>query len=125
MPIEFSYDPEKKALFGAMTGSLSLDEYRSSVEAIVRSEEFPPDIRTLWDLRELEFTAIDRSLEVKLVSVSEQFPERSPAKIAFVVKSELGFGMIRMFELLADKLAFRTMVFKSYSEAEAWLLQGD
>jgi hypothetical protein len=125
MPIEFRYDPEKKALFGAMTSPLSLDEYRSTVAAIVQSEEFPPEIRTLWDLRELEFTAIDRGFEEKLISISEQFPQRSPAKVAFVVKNELGYGMIRMFEMLAEKLAYRTMVFKSYSAGEEWLLWGD
>ena len=123
MPIEFRYDPEKEALFGTMKSPMTLEEYRSSIEAIVRSKEFPPDIRTLWDLGELEFNDVDRSFEESLISISEQFPERGPAKIAFIVKSEVGFGMTRMFEILAEKMGYETMVFRSYSEGENWLIQ--
>lgn len=123
MPIEFRYDPEKEALFGTMKSPMTFEEYRSSIEAIARSKEFPSDIRTLWDLRELEFNEIDRSFEERLISISEQFPERGPAKVAFIVKSEHDFGMIRMFETLAEKLGYETMVFRSYSEGENWLIQ--
>jgi len=123
MPIDFRYDSEKEALFGTMKSPITFEEYRSTIEAIVRSNEFPPDIRTLWDLRELEFNEIDRSYEESLISISEQFPERGPAKVAFVVKSELGFGMTRMYEILAEKLGYETMVFRDYSEAENWLIQ--
>jgi hypothetical protein len=123
MPMEFRFDAEKQALFGTITSPLTLDEYRSSIEAIVRSKEHPPDIRTLWDLRELDFNEIDRSLEKSLILVSKEFPERGSAKIAFIVKSDLGFGMTRMFEALADKLGYETKVFRSYSEGENWLIQ--
>jgi hypothetical protein len=121
--MEFHYDRKKKALFGTLKSPLTVEEYRSSIEAIVRSKDYPPNIRTLWDLRELEFTEIDRRFEESLINISKQFPERRSAKIAFIVKTELGFGMIRMFETLADKLGYETMVFRSYSEGENWLLQ--
>jgi hypothetical protein len=123
MPIEFHFDVEKKAIFGTMSSPLTLDEYRSSIDAIVHSTEHPPNIRTLWDLRELDFSEIDRSFEERLISISEEFPERRSVKIAFIVKGDLGFGMLRMFETLADRLRYETKVFRNFSEGENWLLQ--
>ena len=123
MPMDFRYDQEKEALFGTLNDPFTLQEYRSSIEAIVQSKEFPPDIRTLWDLRGLGFKAIDRNFEEHLISISEQFPERGSAKVALIVQSDLGFGMTRMFEILAEKLGYQTMVFRSYTEGEKWLLQ--
>ena len=123
MPVEFRFDSRKGALFGTMKSPLTLEEYRSSIEAIVRSREHPPDIRTLWDLRELDFNEINSNFEESLIKISEEFPERGSAKIAFVVGGDLGFGIVRMFETLADELGYETMVFKSFSEGENWLLQ--
>ena len=123
MPIEFRYDPEKQALFGTMTGPITLEEYRSTIEAIVHSKEHPPNIRTLWDLSELKFEEIDRSFEESMIRISAQYPERSTAKVAFIVKNKLGFGLTRMFEILAEKLYYETMVFTDYTEGENWVLQ--
>jgi hypothetical protein len=123
MPVEYRVDPEKRAIFGSMKSPLTFEEYRSAIEAIVQSREHPPDIRTLWDLRELDFSEIDRSFEEGLIKISEELPQRGSPRIAFVVGTDLAFGMIRMFESLAERLGYETMVFKSYTEGEDWLLQ--
>ena len=123
MPMEFRFDSRKKALFGSIKSPLTLEEYRSSLEKIVQSKEYPPDTRTLWDLRELDFSQIDRNFEESLINISKKFPSRGSPRIAFIVESDLAFGMVRMFETLADRLGYQTMVFRSFSEGENWLLQ--
>ena len=123
MPMEFHFDPEKRALFGTITAPLTLEEFQASIEVVVGSKEFPPDIRTLWDMREFEFKDIDSGLEEGLISISEKFPERRSAKVALIVQNDLGLGKATMFEIMADKLGYKTMVFRSYSEGENWLIQ--
>jgi len=46
------------------------------------------------------------------------------ARRAVVVPSELGFGMARMYEMLREGSGGATRVFRSYEEAERWVLTG-
>ncbi len=94
------------------------------MEAVARSSEFPPDVDTLWDLRELDFTEIDSNFERELIQVRDEFPERRRARLALVVEGDLGFGMSRMYEILSESLPQQSKVFRSYSEGEEWLLRG-
>jgi hypothetical protein len=122
MPMEFQYDPNKKALFGMIEDPLTIEEYRSSIESIVGSEEFPPDIRTLWDMRNFEFKGVDREFEEALIGVSAEYPERTAVRVALVVINGLGLGRAAMFEILAKNLGYESMVFTDYPGAEMWLL---
>lgn len=123
MPMEFRYDPNKKALFGHIEDPLTLEEYRSSIASIVVSEEFPPDIRTLWDLRDFDFNGVDRVFEEALVGISAEHPERKAARVALVVNNGIGLGRAAMFEIMAKNLGYESMVFTDYPGAELWLLE--
>jgi hypothetical protein len=122
MPVKYQYDNEKKFLLASLISPFTLDEFQSAIVAITQSEEYPPDVNALWDLRELNFVETDRVLGERLVAIKSRFPERGEAKLALVVKDKLGFGMSRMYEMLADRLPQQTKVFMDYAEGEAWLL---
>lgn len=123
MPITHRYDPQKQALYGTMKGELTIEEFRSVGEGITSSASHSPSIRSIWDLRELDFTKITPQFVRACVDIRTSLPERHPARIAFVVDDDLGFGMMRMFEILGDSLDDTTMVFRDLSDAEEWLLQ--
>jgi hypothetical protein len=125
MPVEIRYDNEKGLLYGSLCSPLTYDEFQSAIETITQSPEYPPDVRTLWDLRQLDFKQTDRKFGETLIAIKQRFPERGTARLAFVVKDDLGFGMSRMYEALADRLPQQTKVFKSYSEGENWLLASE
>lgn len=69
MPVEFHYDRDKKVLRGAMISSMTMQEFAAALEEITTSEQFPPNIRTLWDLRELDFKTFDRNFEERLIDI--------------------------------------------------------
>jgi hypothetical protein len=123
MPIEFRYDREKEILLATVNTPLTLKDFEAAMKGITRSDQFPSDIRTLWDVRELDFSNIDRSFEERLIDIRKKFPERGSARNAVVVAHDLGFGMARMYEALADDLPLQFRVFRSFTEAEDWLLQ--
>ena len=122
MPIEYRFNREKGILYGSMSGELVVEAFADAIAEIVASPEFHPDVSTLWDLRDVDFTTIDRSFEEQLVAIRRRHPERGEARLAFVVDSQLGVGMTRMYEILSDDFPQVSRVFTSYAEAERWLL---
>jgi len=122
MPISFYYDREKEALYGTMTGQITEDEFQASLQEILQSDQFPPDTRTLWDLRELDFKTIDSLMEKRLINIRREYPERGRARLAFIVAGDLAFGMGRMYEILSEDLPQEIRIFRKYSEGENWLL---
>ncbi len=122
MPITIRYDREKKVLYGTMTGQVTEDEFQASLLEILQSDQFPPDTRTLWDLRELDFRTIDSLMEKRLINIRRRYPERGRARLAFIVAGDLAFGMGRMYEILSEDLPQEIRLFRKYSEGENWLL---
>ena len=122
MPIEYHYDRGKQLLRATMKGAPSLAGFEEAIQAIANADEFPPDVRTLWDLRDLEFASVDRALEEGLIAIRKRYPERRKARLAFIVADQLGFGMARMYEILSNEDT--TRVFTDHAEAERWLLGG-
>lgn len=74
-------------------------------------------------MRRTDFTDISPDLERSAIYIREQCPERASARISFVAESDLGFGMLRMYETLSDNLPQEIKVFRNFSEAEEWLLK--
>ena len=123
MPVKLRYDREKEILCVAVENPFKLEEFEAAVKDIIESDQFPPDIGAVWDLRELDFTVFDRSFEEELINIQKKYPERGEARLALVTPDGHGFGMMRMYEGLSYGLPQRIKVFKSYTEAEDWLLQ--
>ncbi len=81
------------------------------------------DYSVLWALSRFNFADIDsqavRSVLPGFVSMSKDLPE---LKRAIVVDSDLGFGMMRMLQLLGeDKFHYEIRVFRERDEAIEWL----
>ena len=123
MPIECRYDRERNALFCMVSSPLTTEEFEQVMGGITQSNEFPPDTRTLWDLRGIDFGNIDRAFEEQVIEIRKQFPERGRARIALIVGDQLGLGMTRMYEILSDDMPQETRTFTDYSEGERWMLE--
>jgi len=77
----------------------------------------------LWDMNLFNFDSLHddsfRSFISRLASLSEK---RSGLKTAVIVKSDLGYGMMRMLQMLAeDKFKFSIGVFRSKDQAMKWI----
>ncbi len=119
MPVEFYY--ENGIVYGAFKSPLSIDEIKKSMTLLTKSARFPPDADALWDLRELDFATVGRDMEMQLVEIRKQYPERGQARIAFVVGNDFAFGMTRRYEMLSANLPQQIRVFRDYAKAEVWL----
>ena len=124
MPIELRYIDESEFLVGTLTSPLTPEDFRAAMETIVASDQYPEDVRTLWDGSDLDFHTISRGLLERMVEVRNDFPQRGLARLAFVVDNDLGFGMARMYEILSDELPQESRVFRSFKEGQDWLLKG-
>ena len=96
------------------------------MDKITKSDQYPPNINALWDVRDQDFSNVTPGTIQSLVNISRQYPERGTAWAAFIVEKDLAFGMLRMYEItssMADSDSSQNLrVFRSYNEAEKWLL---
>lgn len=84
-----------------------------------------PRLPALWDVRNLDFGHTSSQDVRSMVRVRARHPARHAARAAILVGSEVGFGMMRMFQIQqdADRIADETLVGIFYTEedAVAWL----
>ena len=128
MAIEVKYESEKGFIIMVVKGKPSPEEYKTAMDEITQSEQYPADINALWDVREQDFSEVDTSTLRHIIEISKQYPERGTSRVAFIVKNDLAFGMLRMYEILSSTEASESSqnirVFRSYPESEEWLLEG-
>ena len=126
MSIDLRHDSEKGFLIITVTGELSHEEYKAVMNEITQSEQYPADINALWDVREQDFKKVTSTTVKNIIDISRQYPERGSSQVAFVVKDNLAFGMLRMYEMASGAETLDTSqnlrVFRDYTEAEKWLL---
>jgi hypothetical protein len=75
--ISFTYDPEKQIVYGVMVDTFTWDEYEAVVGEIAKSDNFRPDVGSLWDMRRFDFNSLDREMEEHAVGIRERFPARA------------------------------------------------
>ncbi len=121
MPVNIEYDPETKRVRVEVSGTPTVEQFQAALDDIVASDQFPPDTDTIYDFCGADFSGLSRDALMRFIDVRKQHPERAAARVACVVKGDLAFGMLRMFELHAQGLPQRMMVFKSHADAEEWL----
>jgi hypothetical protein len=79
----------------------------------------------LWDLRAFDFTSIDSQTIRSFLGPAAPLSEtRRGLRTAILVESDVGFGMMRMLQILSEgKIQIELGVFRDRTEAFAWLAQ--
>ncbi|MDP6634801.1 MAG: hypothetical protein QGG42_07885 [Phycisphaerae bacterium] len=79
--------------------------------------------QVLWDIRRFDFESIDsRSIRSFLRTAASVSETRSGMKTAIFVDSDIGFGMMRMLQILAEaNIPVELGVFRNKERAIAWL----
>lgn len=126
MDLKISYDSQLLILTCTVTGYLTIESYQKALQEILSSNEYPCDVATLWDLRDMDFSNIDLAFQKKLVEVRRRFKtQRGAAKIALVYSDELAEPLIKQYSALSKDLSHSTKSFTSVPEAMYWLIYGD
>jgi len=125
MPVSCIYHKNENYLECEIHGDLTIEEFKATLKSLLSSEEHSPDVDTLWDLRNFDFSSVDVETQRKWVELRSKQPERGNAKMALVVINDVSFGKSRMYEMWSGGLPQRMRVFRDYEEAKAWLLNED
>jgi hypothetical protein len=122
MSVHYTYNKEKDMLYAAAEDNVSIEELTTVLNEISSSDIFSPDVKTLWDIRKLDFSKIDSDFARQLINVRKQNTSRGNAKVAILAEQDLAYGMSRMYESMSDGMPQTIMVFKELKKAEDWLL---
>jgi len=124
MSITYKYEPEKDAIYAAIEGKMTFEEFQLTLVKFTEIENFPPNTRSLWDLRKMDFSIIDWDFSKQLVAIREMNPKRAHTRIAFIADKDFGYGITEMHIFqFSNKLPQEMRLFRDYEEGEKWLLE--
>lgn len=126
MSLNISYDDQLHLLTCKVSGYLSIEEYKNAMQEILSSTDYPCDVTTLWDLRDMKFDNVNIDFEKKLLEVRQEYNHlRGAAKIALLYSDHLAEPLFKLYSILSKDLSQNTRAFTIIDEAMYWLVYGD
>ena len=122
MPFRIQIDVDGRIVLVELTGELSADELIEGNRALATHPDFRSDLDQIVDMSTANGIRIDRHTVRQLTDQPPLFSPRS--RRAFVVKTDFGYGMARMFQMQRGEGAGEIQVFRDLGEARAWLQSG-
>jgi hypothetical protein len=125
MAIKLEYNSSDNYLLGTVEGKVTYHEYNQMMEEITSSEEYPPDVNTIWDMRELDINDADESIFRSFINIRKKTDKkRGNTKLSIVVADDLSFGVSRMYQTLSEisELSQEMKIFRKIEEARNWVL---
>ena len=107
-----------------MSGIFSLKEFDAFYKGLMQTISKEKIWSILWDLREVDLSKVNRELISSVIEHISLWSDkkRQGGKAACVMKDDFGYGMGRMFEMIAyGKLDPSIKIFKDVDEAMSWL----
>ncbi|MCB9496484.1 MAG: hypothetical protein H6686_06310 [Fibrobacteria bacterium] len=123
MSIVFEYEEACGWFRIVVAGKVDLAEYRAVLDRMSDASLYPEGTPAIWDLRGFELSEFDTALVHQVKNVFSENGSRKGARIAFVVSSELGFGMFRMVQSILG-IQENSLVCYDLREAEEWIETG-
>jgi hypothetical protein len=122
VPITYQIDAEKGTIRTKAVGHLTLQEVIDHFRTLEQDPQCPERTDVLLDLSE-----VDSLPETPQLSTVVKEVRRIRAKVRFdacaiLASREALFGMMRIFEVLAEESFRVTRTFRIATEAEAWLV---
>ena len=120
MPISIHYDPEQNILYTDATGAISIDDIMSYYSEIEHMN-LNPQYSVLADYSE---ASIELSYDdvKRMTSRRRKVSQGSDSvKIAVVAKSDVVFGVARMYEAMINDERFKVNAFRDREKAVQWL----
>jgi hypothetical protein len=119
MPADFYIDVPRRMVFSHGSGVLRLADFRDHMERLLQHPDFRPEFNQLLDFRRVEDVTITAE-EIILLAARNVFSPKS--RRAFVVTSDLHFGLVRMFGSYRENAGEKGIkLFREMKEALAWL----
>ena len=123
MPMETTYEKKDNIRLHVVTGRMEVKDLIEELGKVYSSGDIPVHANVVWDLSGADATGVTGDqLRQLAIFVKSAWKGETDLKAAFIVGSDLVFGMTRMFEQLLDLFAEDSIrIFKSGDEALAWV----
>ena len=101
------------------SGILGIDEAMNGAKSLWQTQDWPGKA-AVWDFREAQFNMDSSGIEEAAQFILHHQPAIPPSKMAFVVRSDLEYGLSRMFEAYRQDQRTDFRVFRDFEEALTW-----
>ena len=124
--VEIEIDDERGIVRVTPARPVTVEDACSAIDQIVEQPGFRKGLPSIWDMRFTELMHINAD-DIRRISeyANGVKDKRGDARIAFIVNSDLAYGLGRMFEMVNATSHIRARVFRDYQEGEAWALTTD
>jgi len=122
MPVAYEIDHARGLIRTRCIGNVTLEEVLGHFPTLAQDPGCPARLDVLLDLSEM--TAMPEPYQLR--EISDEIGRVSDrvrfGACAIVAPSNVLYGLLRMFEVFAEKQFRTTRVFREIGEAESWLL---
>jgi len=126
MAINTQIEPNTGFRTHTVTGEISLDEIRETLEEAYAHPDFRPEANAVWDLVGVTGDVPTEDIRHLADFVGNLVGDDAPGKVALLVSGEFEFGTARMYEsILSGQSSKPIMVFRDRDEADRWLSEGE
>lgn len=120
MSITHEFDSKCGVLRIQLKNRFDIVEYSETLAQITSGKDYHAATPTIWDLRAFDFVEFDTRLAHNVKILFSLFKSRKNANIAFVVSTDLGYGMMRMLQNSLN-IKENSLVCYNYDDAEEWI----
>jgi len=119
MPADFYIDIPRRVVFSLGSGVVTFADFRGHMERLLSHPDFRPEFNQLLDFRPVTEVVVTRE-EITLLAARNVFSPKSQR--AFVVNSDLHFGLVRMFGSYREIAGEQGIkIFRDLPAALTWL----
>jgi hypothetical protein len=123
MAASYSIDSKHRLVHSIGTGILTDADVLAHNERLKRDALFQPMFRNFWDLTDVDQLRLTSAI---LWTLSQECAFAPTARRAFVVSSDVAYGLMRMFTLMSGQESQGNLaVFRDREEAWRWLEEAE
>jgi hypothetical protein len=119
--VTYTIDANERLIRTKCVGHVTLEEVAAHFRDLARDPACPTRLDVLLDLRSVESLPHRGELEAVTVELGHLRAKVRFGLCAVVADRPALFGMLRVFEVLAQDYFTALRVFRDFAEAEAWL----
>lgn len=122
MPISYTIVPDQKIAYIKAWGKVVVEEIMTEGTRMFAETEWENGFNILCDYREItDFNLKNEDVEQVVDQDKKHEHLFDKSKLAIVAKSDLVFGISRMWEMLSLDSNLTKMIFRDMNDAENWL----
>ena len=121
MPVTYQIDKANRIIRTRCTGAVTIEEVIDHFRALEQDSDCPDRVDVLLDLSEQTSIPKKENLQEVTGQIRRIRGRVQFGACAIVASTDALYGMLRMFEVFAEQYFRKSCVFRTASEAEAWL----